>query len=86
MMNGKSETLTSSKVGSPMTVYCSDGSFEFTPVNEVARIFAEMQNEAYRQGFTPHTEDEVLRAIELERAGYDGLGQLWGKEDMLIQA
>jgi hypothetical protein len=32
----------------------------------------------YRNGLRRFTTDELLVAMERERAGYDGLGELWG--------
>jgi hypothetical protein len=65
----------------PMRVYCSDGSFEITPKTVIGKAFVEMNNASYRQGMRPSTEDDLLRALELERAGYDGLGQLWARPE-----
>jgi hypothetical protein len=37
-----------------------------------------LRQSAFRNGLRSFTLDESLRAMERERAGYDGLGELWG--------
>jgi hypothetical protein len=67
----------------PMTVHCADGSsYEYTPKTELGLAWAELQNRLAAKGAKPHTDDEILKAMELERAGYDGLGMLWRNEDI----
>jgi hypothetical protein len=65
----------------PMTVLTGDGSFEYTPKTEIGKAFIEAGNASAREGMKPCTIDDVLKAIELERAGYDGLGQLWARPE-----
>jgi hypothetical protein len=37
-----------------------------------------LRQEEFRNGLRRFTTDELLVAMERERAGYDGLGELWG--------
>jgi hypothetical protein len=37
-----------------------------------------LREQAFSKGLPAYTCDDVLRAMERERAGYDGLGELWG--------
>ncbi|MDR1786256.1 MAG: hypothetical protein LBR23_07360 [Spirochaetaceae bacterium] len=67
------------KDAKPMTVYCSDGSFEIIPKTVIGKAFVEMNNASYRQGMKPCTEEEFLKAWEEERAGNDGLAKLWSR-------
>ncbi|MDR1785258.1 MAG: hypothetical protein LBR23_02160 [Spirochaetaceae bacterium] len=66
----------------PMTVLTDKGSFEFTPKTELAELLIKCRNSAFRKGeLQAFTVDEGLKALEEERAGYDGLGKLWGKSE-----
>ncbi|MDR3172258.1 MAG: hypothetical protein LBU17_11670 [Treponema sp.] len=38
----------------------------------------ELRERAFSRGLRHFSGDEVLIAMERERAGYDGLGELWG--------
>jgi len=68
----------------PMRVYTGDGDFEFTPKTELGLLLAEHQNKLAKEGVKPHTSDEILKALELERSGYDGLGRLWRNETLTL--
>jgi hypothetical protein len=72
----------------PMTLLNPDGTTsEYTPRTEVGKAWVEMRNESVRNGDRFYSTDELLRALELERAGYDGLGMVWRNEDVTsIQA
>jgi hypothetical protein len=37
-----------------------------------------LREQAFSKGLPAYTCEDVLRAMERERAGYDGLGELWG--------
>jgi hypothetical protein len=37
-----------------------------------------LRERAWSRGLRKFTTDELLLALERERAGYDGLGELWG--------
>jgi hypothetical protein len=37
-----------------------------------------LREQAWKDGLRRFTTDELLVAMERERAGYDGLGELWG--------
>jgi hypothetical protein len=37
-----------------------------------------LREQAWKEGLRRFSGDEVLIAMERERAGYDGLGELWG--------
>jgi hypothetical protein len=37
-----------------------------------------LREQAWKEGLRRFTTDELLVAMERERAGYDGLGELWG--------
>jgi hypothetical protein len=37
-----------------------------------------LREQAWKEGLRRFSGDEVLVAMERERAGYDGLGELWG--------
>jgi hypothetical protein len=37
-----------------------------------------LREQAFSKGLRRFTTDELLVAMERERAGYDGLGELWG--------
>jgi hypothetical protein len=37
-----------------------------------------LRERAWKDGLRPFTTDELLVAMERERAGYDGLAELWG--------
>jgi hypothetical protein len=66
----------------PMKVFADGGSFDFTPKTELAKVLIECRNEAFRKGkLVSFTADEGVKALEEERAGYDGLGKLWGRSE-----
>jgi hypothetical protein len=44
-----------------------------------------LREEEFRNGLRRFTTDELLVAMERERAGYDGLGELWGCVPMQTQ-
>lgn len=68
----------------PITVLTADGgSYQYTPENELVRLALEARNAAVRDGIKPYTVDEMLKALEEERAGYDGLGRLWKKSNVI---
>jgi hypothetical protein len=46
----------------------------------------EQKEAAWREGLRKFTTDEMLVALERERAGYDGLGELWGCTPISTQA
>jgi hypothetical protein len=46
----------------------------------------ELREQAWQEGMPHFTIDEGLRALERERAGYDGLGELWGCTPTSIRA
>jgi hypothetical protein len=69
----------------PMRVLTGEGSFEYTPKTELGRLLIETNNEAMRDGQRPYSTDEILKAMELERAGYDGMGKLWRNEPISTQ-
>jgi len=65
------------KDGEPVTVMTGDGSFEFTPQTGRGLAYIKLQNSLAAKGEKPRTVDEVLKAVELARAGCDGTGELW---------
>jgi hypothetical protein len=64
----------------PMTVLTNNGGFEYTPRTELGRQLIEIRNKAVEEGMKLYSADEILKAMEEERAGYDGLGRLWSNE------
>jgi hypothetical protein len=67
----------------PMTLLTEDGgAIEYTPRTEFGKLWAEAQNESVRRGDRFYSSEELQRARDLERAGYDGMGMVWRNEDV----
>jgi hypothetical protein len=53
---------------------------------ECKKALDEAREEEWRKGLRAFTTEEMLAALDRERAGYDGLGELWGCTPIRTQA